>query len=54
MTQKTPTLTTATACSKAETGVGATIAPGNQECSGIMPALAKPNVKRASKVIWVV
>ena len=30
-TQKTPTFTTATAWSSAETGVGATMAPGSQE-----------------------
>ena len=30
-TQKTPTFTTATACSRADTGVGATMAPGSHE-----------------------
>ena len=34
----TPALTTATACSNAETGVGATIALGSQLCNGITPA----------------
>jgi hypothetical protein len=40
--QKTPTLTTATAWSKAETGVGATMAPGSQWWKGMTPFLAKP------------
>ena len=41
--QKTPVLTTATACSSALTGVGATIAAGSQKCSGISAALPTPN-----------
>ena len=41
--QNTPTVTTATACSRAETGVGATIAPGSQLWKGMMPFLAKPS-----------
>ena len=45
----TPTFTTATACNKAETGVGATIAAGNQECSGMIAALATPKMNKASK-----
>ena len=40
--ENTPTFTTATAWSSALTGVGATIAPGSQWCSGMMPFLAKP------------
>ena len=32
---------------------GATIAPGNHECKGISPALAKPKVNRAKRVNWV-
>ena len=39
---KTPALTTATACSSALTGVGATIAAGSQKCSGITAALPMP------------
>ena len=39
----TPALTTATACSSALTGVGATIAAGSQGCSGISAALPTPN-----------
>ena len=39
---KTPALTTATACSNALTGVGATIAAGSQKCSGITAALPMP------------
>ena len=45
-TEKTPALTTATACSRAETGVGATMAEGSQLCSGMMAALARPNRNR--------
>ena len=45
ITQNTPTFTTATACNKAETGVGATIALGSHEWNGISPFLANPNVK---------
>ena len=39
---KTPAFTTATACSSALTGVGATIAAGSQKCSGITAALPMP------------
>ena len=42
-TQNTPILTTATACSSALTGVGATIAAGSQACIGMIAALANPN-----------
>ena len=41
-TENTPAFTTATACSRAETGVGATMAEGSQLCSGMMAALASP------------
>jgi hypothetical protein len=47
LTEKTPTLTTATACSNAETGVGATMAEGSQLWNGIRAALAKPQIYRA-------
>ena len=40
--ENTPALTTATACSSADTGVGATMADGSQLCSGMMAALASP------------
>ena len=43
----TPALTTATACSKALTGVGATIAAGNQRWNGIRAALPIPKTNRA-------
>ena len=39
---KTPIFTTATACSRALTGVGATIAAGSHEWTGITPLLAMP------------
>lgn len=35
-------LTTATACSNADTGVGAIIAAGSQPCSGITAAFTEP------------
>ena len=41
-TAKTPVLTTATACSNADTGVGAIIAAGSQPCSGITAAFTEP------------
>ena len=41
--ENTPALTTATACSNALTGVGATIAAGSQKCNGITAALPMPN-----------
>jgi hypothetical protein len=34
-----PAFTTATACNKAETGAGATMACGSQPCNGTMAAL---------------
>ena len=47
----TPTLTTATACSRALTGVGATMAPGSQWWSGMMPFLAKPRMQQAYRTV---
>src|SRR3989339_134879 len=44
--QNTPAFTTATACRRALTGVGATIAEGSQLCKGMIAALAKPATKR--------
>ena len=44
-TAKTPVLTTATACSSALTGVGATIAAGSQPWSGIRAHFASPKRK---------
>ena len=41
-----PTLTTATACSSALTGVGATMAPGSQLWNGMTPFLAKPRMQQ--------
>ena len=46
---KTPAFTTATAWSKAETGVGATMAAGNHLCIGISAALPMPKANIASK-----
>ena len=43
-----PVFTTATACRSALTGVGATMAAGNQLCMGITAFLAKPNRNRAN------
>ena len=51
--QKTPTFTTATAWSRALTGVGATMAAGSHACSGIRAALAKPNTKRSRRIAAV-
>ena len=45
---KTPALTTATACSSALTGTGATIARGSQPCSGITAAFDAPNTTSSS------
>ena len=42
-TVNTPALTTATACSSADTGAGATMAAGSQRCTGISAALPMPN-----------
>ncbi len=47
-TLKTPAFTTATACSSAETGVGATIAAGSQRWKGISAALPMPYTVSAS------
>ncbi len=48
----TPALTTATACSSDDTGVGATMADGSQRCSGIMAALVpNPSVTSATMMI---
>ena len=41
-TAKTPVLTTATACSRALTGIGAIIAAGSQPCSGMTAAFTDP------------
>jgi hypothetical protein len=49
----TPAFTTATACSNAETGAGATIAAGNQPCSGISAAFAAPNTSRRSSTFSI-
>ena len=49
---KTPALTTATACSRALTGVGATIAIGSQPCSGMIAALTpKPIMKQTNSTV---
>ena len=46
---KAPALTTATACSSADTGAGATIALGSQPCSGTRAALTpKPTTSAAN------
>ena len=49
MMQNTPTFTTATACNSADTGVGATIALGNYEWKGMIPALAKPKTNSSKR-----
>jgi hypothetical protein len=49
-TLNTPALTTATACSSADTGVGATIAAGSQRWKGISAALPMPNMNSASRI----
>ena len=41
---KTPAFTTATACSSALTGVGATIAAGSQRWNGMSAAFPIPNM----------
>jgi hypothetical protein len=43
----TPAFTTATACKRALTGVGATMAAGSQLCRGMTAFLAKPNRNNA-------
>jgi hypothetical protein len=48
-TLNTPALTTATACSSADTGVGATIAAGSQRWNGINAALPMPNMHSAEQ-----
>ncbi len=48
ITVKTPALTTATACSSALTGVGATIAAGSQRCTGMTAALPTPKTNSPS------
>ena len=53
MMPKTPALTTATACSNALTGVGATIALGSQEWTGIQAALANPSKKQKKMICSV-
>ena len=47
---KTPAFTTATACNKAETGVGATIAAGSQKWNGTKAALPIPKQKSTNKI----
>ncbi len=42
LTENTPALTTATAWSRADTGVGATMAEGSQLWKGMSAALARP------------
>ena len=51
-TAKTPVLTTATACSRAETGVGAIMAAGSQPCSGMTAALTEPAMIIRMKMNW--
>ncbi len=48
--ENTPAFTTATACSSALTGVGATMAAGSQRCTGITAALPIPNTYSASSI----
>ena len=48
-TANTPALTTATACSRALTGVGATIAAGSQRWKGMTAAFPIPNTKSRSR-----
>ena len=50
-TVNTPAFTTATACNSAETGVGATMAAGNQRWKGISAALPMPNMYSANSTI---
>ena len=47
---KTPALTTATACNKALTGVGATMAAGSHRWKGINAAFPIPNTNSANKM----
>jgi len=53
-TQKTPTFTTATACNRALTGVGATMAEGSHECTGTIAALPMPSKKRKNITVSIV
>jgi hypothetical protein len=48
---KAPALTTATACSSADTGAGATIASGSQPCSGTSAALTPRPAISSRKMI---
>jgi len=48
---KTPAFTTATACNSALTGVGATMADGNQRCTGIRAALPMPKQNRQTRIV---
>ena len=47
----TPTLTTATACRSAETGVGATIAAGSHRWNGITAAFPAPKTNRINNTL---
>ena len=49
--EKAPTFTTATACKSALTGVGATIAAGSHEWTGMIPALANPNTNISNNTV---
>jgi hypothetical protein len=52
---KAPALTTATACSRALTGAGATMAAGSQPCSGTMAALTPSPPMSSTKMacsVW--
>src|SRR3972149_11069728 len=51
MTVKTPTFTTATACKRALTGVGATIAAGSHEWKGIIAAFAIPAMNNIKVIV---
>jgi hypothetical protein len=51
---KAPALTTATACSRALTGAGATMAAGSQPCSGTSAALTPSPPMSSTKIIWSV
>ena len=53
MIPKTPAFTTATACKRALTGVGATIAEGSQEWKGIQAAFMNPNIKQKKAICKV-
>ena len=53
MIKNIPAVTIVAEWSKALTGVGATIAPGNQTWKGINPALAKPKRNSNNKQIII-